>query len=178
MKYLLSLLLFFSFNTQASFTPTDGTVDLFDLSAFTVSPETDPLFSLIGAGMDPNDTVRVPISFDPWAGTIFPISGLQVEWTPVDESLGGGYAFGSVGGPTIILPEAEFDIVWFDSVSWVLPTTSVQDGPASYELVFGDSAAMIISDVADVSSVPVPAAAWLFGSGLLGLVGVARRSPS
>jgi hypothetical protein len=27
----------------------------------------------------------------------------------------------------------------------------------------------------DVSSVPVPAAAWLFGSGLIGLVGVARR---
>ncbi|PCJ83805.1 MAG: hypothetical protein COA54_14955 [Thiotrichaceae bacterium] len=27
----------------------------------------------------------------------------------------------------------------------------------------------------DVSAVPVPAAAWLFGSGLLGLVGVARR---
>ncbi len=29
--------------------------------------------------------------------------------------------------------------------------------------------------VASVSSVPVPAAVWLFGSGLLGLVGVARR---
>lgn len=28
---------------------------------------------------------------------------------------------------------------------------------------------------AEVSAVPVPAAAWLFGSGLLGLVGVARR---
>ena len=26
-----------------------------------------------------------------------------------------------------------------------------------------------------VSSVPVPAAVWLFGSGLLGLVGLARR---
>jgi hypothetical protein len=26
--------------------------------------------------------------------------------------------------------------------------------------------------------VPVPAAAWLFGSGLLGLVGVARRKQS
>ncbi len=29
--------------------------------------------------------------------------------------------------------------------------------------------------VTSVSSVPVPAAAWLFGSGLLGLIGVARR---
>jgi len=29
--------------------------------------------------------------------------------------------------------------------------------------------------VSSVSAVPVPAAAWLFGSGLLGLVGIARR---
>jgi hypothetical protein len=28
---------------------------------------------------------------------------------------------------------------------------------------------------ANMSSVPVPAAVWLFGSGLLGLVGIARR---
>ena len=27
----------------------------------------------------------------------------------------------------------------------------------------------------DVSAVPIPAAVWLFGSGLLGLVGMARR---
>jgi len=32
-----------------------------------------------------------------------------------------------------------------------------------------------ISITADVSSVPVPAAVWLFGSGILGLIGVARR---
>ena len=32
-----------------------------------------------------------------------------------------------------------------------------------------------ISITTDVSAVPVPAAVWLFGSGLLGLVGVARR---
>ena len=32
-----------------------------------------------------------------------------------------------------------------------------------------------ITITADVSAVPIPAAAWLFGSGLLGLVGVARR---
>ena len=33
-------------------------------------------------------------------------------------------------------------------------------------------------DVAPPSSVPVPAAVWLFGSGLLGLVGLARRKKS
>ena len=32
-----------------------------------------------------------------------------------------------------------------------------------------------VSVTADVSAVPVPAAVWLFGSGLLGLIGVARR---
>lgn len=32
-----------------------------------------------------------------------------------------------------------------------------------------------VSISADVSAVPVPAAAWLFGSGLLGLIGIARR---
>ena len=31
------------------------------------------------------------------------------------------------------------------------------------------------SDDAFVSAVPVPAAVWLFGSGLIGLIGVARR---
>ena len=32
-----------------------------------------------------------------------------------------------------------------------------------------------VSITADIAAVPVPAAVWLFGSGLLGLVGVARR---
>lgn len=30
----------------------------------------------------------------------------------------------------------------------------------------------------DISSVPVPAAVWLFGSGILGLMGVARKKPA
>ena len=39
-------------------------------------------------------------------------------------------------------------------------------------VIFGGSA---VSNVTAYSVVPVPAAVWLFGSGLLGLVGVARR---
>jgi len=40
---------------------------------------------------------------------------------------------------------------------------------AQQEFIFGDSFTI------GVSAVPIPAAAWLFGSGLLGLVGMARR---
>jgi hypothetical protein len=32
--------------------------------------------------------------------------------------------------------------------------------------------------LADVNAVPVPAAVWLFGSGLVGLIGIARRKKS
>lgn len=43
----------------------------------------------------------------------------------------------------------------------------------SLDLSFSNNAGL--TSVASVSAVPVPAAVWLFGSGLLGLVGVARR---
>ncbi|VAW73276.1 hypothetical protein MNBD_GAMMA15-659 [hydrothermal vent metagenome] len=42
----------------------------------------------------------------------------------------------------------------------------------SWELIYGSDKILLTGQV---SSVPVPAAVWLFGSGLLGLVGVARR---
>ena len=35
-----------------------------------------------------------------------------------------------------------------------------------------------VSTYSDVSAVPVPAAVWLFGTGVLGLVGVGRRKNS
>ena len=42
----------------------------------------------------------------------------------------------------------------------------------------GGSQVADLSNVRAFSVVPVPAAVWLFGSGLLGLVGVARRKRS
>ena len=46
-------------------------------------------------------------------------------------------------------------------------------GPANSGILIFDIGNATIT--VDVKAVPVPAAAWLFGSGLIGLVGVARR---
>ena len=43
----------------------------------------------------------------------------------------------------------------------------------SFELTAGDTAEFTTNF--EVTPVPVPAAVWLFGSGLLGLIGVAKR---
>jgi len=50
---------------------------------------------------------------------------------------------------------------------WTVPETN------QYAIKFGDIGGFDL--VVDIAPVPVPAAVWLFGSGLLGLVGVARR---
>ena len=51
------------------------------------------------------------------------------------------------------------------------------DGVKRIELNMGGSGAIsnITFTAAEMPSVPVPAAMWLFGSGLIGLVGFARR---
>lgn len=44
-------------------------------------------------------------------------------------------------------------------------------GAESYDVHFSDGSVFQV----DVAVVPVPATVWLFGSGLIGLVGIARR---
>ena len=57
--------------------------------------------------------------------------------------------------------------------SWIVDTGSEDLGANTQRLSFTRGQEQIIVDVA--TTVPVPAAVWLFGSGLLGLVGIARR---
>jgi hypothetical protein len=64
--------------------------------------------------------------------------------------------------------------------SWIADAAVVALGANAYSVTFSTGANVIEVDVQVVSVIPpvvipVPAALWLFGSGLLGLVGVARR---
>jgi hypothetical protein len=65
---------------------------------------------------------------------------------------------------------------WGTDVSLACPATICNDG--SYDnsdFLNGGSMVANLSNVTGYSVVPVPAAVWLFGSGLLGLVAVSRR---
>jgi hypothetical protein len=66
-------------------------------------------------------------------------------------------------------------VIW--GGGYVSDDSAVQDAgdPTTYVVSFNDGFNGGTSLVVDVAAVPLPAAAWLFGAALLGLVGVKRR---
>lgn len=71
---------------------------------------------------------------------------------------------------------------------WAMDMWNPGAGPTAQEHIYMDVGAFTLNDVSSVKAfdavadgfavVPVPAAAWLFGTGLLGLIGFARRKRS
>ncbi len=60
----------------------------------------------------------------------------------------------------------------------ILKTLNTQFEFFGFSLAFdtnASSATAISTDIVNTSIVPIPAAAWLFASGIIGLVGFARR---
>ena len=70
---------------------------------------------------------------------------------------------------TFSLVAQKGEALFFD---WEFSTTDVSP---FYDFAFIDIGGIHYEVLAEIQSVPVPAAAWLLGSGLLGLIGVARR---
>ena len=62
-------------------------------------------------------------------------------------------------------------------VTALTPTQSafIDLGRSTYEIESGGQSGGFVSGSISPAVVPIPAAAWLFGSGLLGLIGMARR---
>ena len=59
--------------------------------------------------------------------------------------------------------------------TWLSDSEVIDLGANSYTVIFDNGGSLVEIDVQVVSAVPIPAAAWLFGSGLLGLIGIAKR---
>ena len=78
------------------------------------------------------------------------------------------YLWEQVLGETVTLSDATVAMPTF--------TAPATDQLLQFKLTVGDGQDAL-SDVVNVtvSSVPLPAVAWLFGSGLAGLIGIARR---
>ena len=57
-------------------------------------------------------------------------------------------------------------------MTWIQDISATNLGGGFYSVEFFDGVNIL---EVDVQVVPVPAAVWLFGSGLIGLIGVARR---
>lgn len=94
-------------------------------------------------------------------GANFDLSGTA---TPVNSTT----LFGS--NQFVIAASADNGLTWTDAISSI---TEIGVGTHIYDITFTTGTIMSIDAIPHV--VPVPAAAWLFGSGLIGLVGVSRR---
>jgi hypothetical protein len=80
----------------------------------------------------------------------------------------------ATAGGSLDITGGDFIIGAYTAATGWVGGTGLMTGDNIYTVSFTDTIPGA-SVVVDVSTVPVPAAAWLFGSGLLGLVGVARR---
>ena len=115
--------------------------------------------------------------------TISGINFLTGTWSISDPSIT-HIAFKSDG--YFILGEVTAMSGSWDNADWdftlaICPDTICSPGPRAYtadDFTTNGGQIAALSNARAFSVVPVPAAVWLFGSGLLGLVGVARRKRS
>jgi hypothetical protein len=176
MKRFLHIILFtlFSIQVQAATLNWNKAGSIIESSGFR-SQETEPDKQTLTGGIDFN-AAQGPIT-DTWAFTLnganaagIAVSSLVIEFTNDQMDVGSITLDGNLftadnGTVNLWTSNATLD----DGVHFVtLNGINVLDEAAQYDIK--------ISVVGDgLSAVPVPAAVWMFGSGLIGLVSFSRR---
>jgi hypothetical protein len=108
--------------------------------------------------------------------------GVSAEVSFTAAGSGNWNAINLSGGSKLLLGGKQFVFAitdgfadnWFEATSATLQAVNT----TNYEVTFANGVSQVYSFDAIPTVVPVPAAVWLFGSGLIGLVGLARRKTS
>jgi len=135
-----------------------------------------------------NNITGASMSFDfnsPGTATIRLFDSIGGTELASGTATGNGLVSVDFGGPVAVVPEQEYFLKLEGSYQWEFSP----DNPYSRGQLWlcnpectaqsGGNADAIFQTFADDSTiVPIPAAVWLFGSGLFGLLGIARRKQS
>jgi len=145
-------------NAATIFAPTDGDVNFLfgNLGGATLAMFDDSDQNYTG----PNLVVDVP--------SIVGISGPFANNDHLAANLNGSLTLGG---------SDQFILGLNSGGSWLADTSVVSVGTNAFQVSFGNAGTLVTVDVRIVPT-PVPAAVWLFGSGLLGMVAIARRRRS
>jgi len=148
-------------------------------------------FAYQSVAVTPGQAYKLSARVINWAGDPFISLGLMglTFWDGPDGSNGGaklGPAYDVyvestptpvLHDPSVYLPSAidgVNGVGWTEiSVQGIAP--SVTQSASVFLQIIGPSSGALYWDSVTLEAVPIPAAVWLFGSGLLGLVGIARR---
>ena len=148
-----------SANAATVFAPTDGDINILNSnltagSILAMFDDTDQLFASSNLIITPPEVVGIGTSGGGnWLATNFTTTATLVL-TGSDQFI---FGVSHDGGTT-----------------WMGDTSLVNNGANSITIGFADGSFLAV-DVRVVPAIPVPAAVWLFGSGLIGLIGIARR---
>jgi hypothetical protein len=159
-----------SANASTIFAPTDGTVNFLNFGAGAIVFDADTRLAMFNVG-DLGGTERA-VALDDLrsVSSVAVFSPIAANWNvDIKDSASSTTIHDSMtlfGSDNFIL-----GLTIDNGANWLADVGATGLGADIFSVEFTDGSVITI----DVAVVPVPAAVWLFGTGLVGLVAVARR---